>query len=210
MYRKLPIEVLVDNPRRTSRISRMYAKKLVHSIRETNHYETLTVRPSPSGGGRFEILNGHARLEVLRSLGVSNVRCDIWEVPDREAGLFLAVLNKLRGNEVPELRMNLLLSLLKNFPRDELATLVPETEGHLARLELVAGEAERKREPKTAPDVVLITFHMDHAAHETVNRALDHLMETHQLQDSSAALVRLAEFYLESLQKNRGSLGEVI
>ncbi len=210
MYEELPIEVLVENPRRTSRISRIYAKKLTQNIGETRHYEALTVRPSPSGNGRFEILNGHARLEALRSLDISTAKCDIWEITDRETGLFLAVLNKLRGTEVPELRLQLLLGLLKDYSKIDLATLIPETQSHLTRLEQIPAEAQRRRETKARPDVVLITFHMDHASHKTVNRALEQLMETHQLPDSSTALVRMAELYLASAPAGQPALREAI
>ena len=70
MYEELPLEALEPNPANPNRISRMFAKKLRHNIEQLGMYETLTVRPHPSTKGKFEVLNGHARLEVLNELGI--------------------------------------------------------------------------------------------------------------------------------------------
>ena len=111
MYRKLSLELLVPHPENANRMSRTYAKKLRHGIEQIGRYEIITVRPHPTQDGKFEVLNGHSRLEALRALGIGEARCDIWDVTDSPARLFLAILNKLRGSEVPELRMNLLSGL---------------------------------------------------------------------------------------------------
>ena len=83
MYRKLDLDLLVPNPKRTSRISRMFAKKLRHNIERIGMYEILTVRPHPRLKGKFQVLNGHARLEALRALGIPAARCDVWTVTGR-------------------------------------------------------------------------------------------------------------------------------
>ena len=66
MYEDLSLDLLVANGQNANRMSRMFAKKLRHNIEQVGLYETLTVRPHPRMKGRFEVLNGHARLEVLR------------------------------------------------------------------------------------------------------------------------------------------------
>ena len=40
MYRKLDLDLLVPNPKRTSRISRMFAKKLRHNIERSFKFST--------------------------------------------------------------------------------------------------------------------------------------------------------------------------
>lgn len=126
MYQKLPLEILVPNPRNANRISRMFAKKLRHNIEQIGMYETLTVRSHPRMKGKFDVLNGHARLEVLRKLNAPDAKCDLWEVTESQARLFLAILNRLRGSDVAELRMNLLFDLLREHSKEELATHIPD------------------------------------------------------------------------------------
>lgn len=199
MYEKLPTEVLLPNPQNTNRISRMFEKKLRHNIEQIGMYETLTVRPHPQMKGKFEVLNGHARLEALREIGVPDAKCDVWKVTDSQARLFLAILNKLRGSDVAELRMNLLFDLLRDHPKEELAAHVPETVSYLARLERLPEEAE-KEEAKALPerpDIIIINFYLNPEQHAVVLRALDDIVERFGLTDSSQALFKLATLYLE-------------
>ena len=114
MYEEISIDEIIPHPNNSNRISKAFSKKLKHNINETGFYETITVRQHPLEKGKYEILNGHARIDALRILGHSRVKCDIWDVNDNEASLFLAVLNKLRGSDVPELRMSLFFDLLKS------------------------------------------------------------------------------------------------
>ena len=202
MYEELPLDALIENPMNSNKISRMYAKKLRHNIGDVGFYETLTVRPHPLAKDKFEVLNGHAHLAVLRDLGLSVARCDIWEVDDAQAILFLAILNKLRGSEVPELRMNLLFSLLEEHSEAELAAHIPETKPYLARLKQIPEEEEARADTERGrPDVVIISFYLPRSGHDLLNLALDHIMQEHKLADSSAALVKMAEMYLASTGK---------
>ena len=177
----------------------MFAKKLRHNIEQLGMYETLTVRPHPSTNGKFEVLNGHARLEVLRELDVPSAKCDIWEVTDSEAQLFLAILNKLRGSDVAELRMGLLLDLLREHPKEELAAYIPETVSYLTRLESLGEEPEEEKGkvPSEKPDVIIINFYFTTEQHQVVARALDRVAQKFNLPDSSQAFVKLAGLYLE-------------
>ncbi len=135
MYREIPLDLLIRNTKTPNRISRMFSKKLGHDIERIGQYETLTVRPHPVRNGYFEVLNGNARLEVLLELGASTAKCDVWEIDDLESKLFIATLNRIQGSEAPELRMNLLLELLKDVSKEELAACIPETTGSLSQLE---------------------------------------------------------------------------
>jgi len=135
MYKDIPLERLVPSTIRPNRMSRMFSKKLRSHIERVGRYETLTVRPHPTKKDYFEVLNGHARLDVLRELGIQTAKCDIWEIDDLEASLFLATLNRIQCSEAPELRMSLLLELLKTIPKEDIAKYVPETLKSLDQLE---------------------------------------------------------------------------
>ena len=82
MYEEVPLDVFIPNYQNTNRMSRMFAKKLRYNIEQLGLYETITVRPHPSMNDRFEVLNGHARIDALRNIGLDSVRCDIWDVDD--------------------------------------------------------------------------------------------------------------------------------
>jgi ParB-like chromosome segregation protein Spo0J len=92
------------------------------------------VRPHPKAEGKFEILDGHHRLLVLKDLGHGEARCDVWEVNDREAKLLLATLNRLEGQDLPIRRAQLLHELLGEMNLSDLAGLLPESEKQLEEL----------------------------------------------------------------------------
>jgi ParB-like chromosome segregation protein Spo0J len=198
MYETLPLDSLVSSAQNANRISRVFAKKLRHNIKQLGQYETITVRPHPEMAGKFQVLNGHARLSALRDLGIDEARCDVWHVNDTEADLFLAVLNRLRGSDVAELRMTLLYDLLASFSIEELAAHIPETASYLERLKRLPddlrGNAERAAPQK--PGVVIVDFYLTGAQHETVMKALERVSHEHNVPDASSALTKMAELYL--------------
>jgi hypothetical protein len=202
MYEELPLELLKDNRSAPNRMPRMFYKKLRYNIQRIGRYETLTVRRHPERNGCFEVLNGHARLQVLRVLGASSVKCDIWEVSDLEAHLFLAVLNRLCGSEVPELRMGLLFDLLKEIPKNELAAHIPETLSHLdklAQLEAISKEPEITSFEKSfeKPGAIVMNFHLKREQYEVVLRTINDITIRCNAQDSETPLVTLAQYYLD-------------
>lgn len=80
--RTLAITALVPGrplaPRRLA--GRKYARILA-SIREVGIIEMPLVYPRPDG--RYEIVDGHLRIEALNTLGVTQVRCLISDSPER-------------------------------------------------------------------------------------------------------------------------------
>jgi ParB-like chromosome segregation protein Spo0J len=197
MYEEISIDALVANPMNANRISRMFMKKLRHNIEQLGFYETLTVRPHPQREGKYQILNGHARLEALRKLEHKSVKCDIWHISDSRARLFLAILNKLRGADVPELRMNLLFELLREHPPEDLAGHIPETARYLSKLENIESGIRQKKQP-LRPDVVILSFYLSLEQRDRVTAALEKILAKFDLPDFSQALCKLAELYLEN------------
>lgn len=200
MYEELPLDVLIPNPQNTNRMSRMFAKKLRHNIEQLGLYETITVRPHPSLNDRFEVLNGHARINALRNIGLDSVRCDVWNVDDSRAQLFLAILNKLRGSDVPELRMDLLYKLLEKQPKEDLAAHIPETASYLGKLEKFREQVEKGEEEKPREEiaVVVMNFYLSPENHSIVLKVLNDITKRFNLADSSEALVMMAKIYLKS------------
>ncbi len=89
--------------------------KLRRHIEKTSRYEPLTVRPHPWKEGKYQVINGHNRLRVLRALDHSSTRCVVWNLDDHQARLYLATLNRLSGHDIPERRAVLLENLLACF-----------------------------------------------------------------------------------------------
>src|SRR5688500_8882295 len=98
--------------------------KLAAQIQPTGMYPALIVRPSrvarpesrvedghrtqDAGRETFQVLDGHHRWKALARLGHLTARCEVWDVDDAAALMFLATLNRLRGEDDPRRRASLL------------------------------------------------------------------------------------------------------
>ena len=143
------------------------------------------MRPHPKRKGAFQVLDGHNRVDVLHELGVRKVRCDVWNVNDRDAKILLATLNRLEGQDVPLERAKLVHELLGEMPLDDLAGLLPEDGRQLEDLhsllefpadevaELLESQAEA--EEKVLPRVVafVLTPEQEQLVEGAVERASD-------------------------------------
>ena len=81
----VPLDDLSPHPLNANVMSDDLREKLRAHIKRTGRYPHLIVRPHPNKPGRYQVLDGHHRLTVLRDLGHATARCDIWDVDDREA-----------------------------------------------------------------------------------------------------------------------------
>jgi ParB-like chromosome segregation protein Spo0J len=132
--RMIPLDDLVPHPLNANIMPDDLREKLRAHIRRTKRYPHLIVRPHPGQSGKFEVLDGHHRLVILRDLGHTEARCDVWDVGDHEAKLLLATLNRLEGQDAPMRRAQLIHELLGEMSLDDLAGLVPETGRQLEEL----------------------------------------------------------------------------
>jgi len=132
--RMVPLDDLRPHPLNSNVMPEDLREKLKAHIKRSGRYPFLVVRPHPEEPGKFQVLDGHHRVEVLRELGHREARCDVWDVNDREAKLLLATLNRLQGQDVPIRRAELLHELLGEMSLDDLAGLLPETDKQLEEL----------------------------------------------------------------------------
>ncbi len=181
-------------------------EKLKAHIKRSGRYPFLVVRPHPDEPGKFQVLDGHHRVEILRELGHVEARCDVWEVNDREAKLLLATLNRLQGQDIPVRRAELLHELLGEMSLDDLAGLLPETDKQIEELhallefpaeEIAAllakqGEVEEKALP------VVMSFVVSHEQAELIEQAVESASDGTPGRDRRAkGLVNLAKGYME-------------
>jgi ParB-like chromosome segregation protein Spo0J len=110
--------------------------KLRRHIARTGRYEPLVVRPHPAVAGSFELINGHHRAEILRSLEHTQAACVVWSLDDAETLLLLATVNRLGGEDAPGKRLELLESLAaaSDASAEALAELLPESAESLRQL----------------------------------------------------------------------------
>lgn len=203
MLQEILIDRLVPHPENSNHMSAEMLRKLRRHIERTGRYEPLTVRQHPNAEDKYEVLNGHNRLRVLRAVGHQSARCVIWDVDDAQARLYLATLNRLAGTDVPERRAALLDSLMKAFDVDDLAGLLPEDRSQIEELERLARLEPAELGPASAsgeqtPHVpVILDFVLEEAEAKEVNLALDLIRVSDGEESSrSQALVGLARFYL--------------
>ena len=205
MYQMIPINRLMPHPENSNRMPAKFMTKLEENIRKSGNYETITVRPYPKREGDFQILNGHHRVEILRKLRIEDVKCDIWEVSDKEARLLIATLNRLEGSDVPELRFSLLRNLLDDYDPSELEALIPESDKQIEefmKLHKADFEEVDKWIKETVshfesdfPDVRILDFFLNSAQYNLVSRVLDQLVKSKGLKDRNEAICELARKY---------------
>jgi ParB-like chromosome segregation protein Spo0J len=132
--RMVPLDDLLPHPLNSNVMSPDLQAKLRAHIKRTGRYPFLVVRPHPEERGRYQVLDGHHRVAILRDLGHTEARCDVWQVDDREAKLLLATLNRLQGQDQPLRRAELIHELLGEMSLGDLSGLLPETDKQLEEL----------------------------------------------------------------------------
>ena len=205
--RQIPLDDLLPHPLNANVMPEEYREKLLAHIRRTGRYPFLVVRSHSKEPGKFQVLDGHHRVGILRELGYADARCDVWDVDDREAKLLLATLNRLEGQDQPLRRAELLHALLGEWSTSDLAGLLPETEGEILDLhsllefpaeeiaeQLVQEAAERE---KTLP--VVIHFVVSHEQAELIDTAIERASDGVVGRDRKArGLASLAKHFLEA------------
>jgi len=123
----IAIDCLRAHPNNANRMLQATFEKLCNHIRQTGWYPPIIVRPHPVHDDCFEILDGHHRVEALRSLGHVEAHCDIWPVHEQEqADTLLLTLNRLRGEDDPQKRGMILARLRASVGHEDLARRVPD------------------------------------------------------------------------------------
>jgi len=212
--RMVPLDHLRAHPLNSNVMPEDLREKLRVHIGRTGRYPHVIVRPHSDKAEEYQVLDGHHRVEILRELGHTEARCDVWEVDDRESKVLLATLNRLQGQDSPIRRAQLIHELLGEMSVDDLAGLLPETDKQLeelhALLEFPADEianllAEKaEEEDKVLPRV--LTFVVTPEQEEMIERAVEMASDGTAGRDRKArGLANLAKQFLGSKEANGGS-----
>jgi ParB/RepB/Spo0J family partition protein len=130
---EIPIDLLIPHPANPNRMSASAFAKLCRNIQQTGLYEPVVVRPA---GDKFQIINGHHRVNALTKLGAQTVSAVVWDVEDKSALTLLASLNRLTGKDEPSQKRSLYGQLHTKFSLKELAKILPATSGQIVKLAL--------------------------------------------------------------------------
>jgi ParB-like chromosome segregation protein Spo0J len=212
--RVVPIENLCPHPLNSNVMPDDVKAKLAAHIKQSGRYPMVIVRPYPENPEMFQVLDGHHRVEILRELGHTTVRCDVWVVDDPEAKLLLATLNRLQGQDSPIRRAQLIHELLGEMPLVDLAGLLPETDKQIeelhALLEFPADEiaallaADADEQDKILPRV--LTFVVTAEQEEVIDMAIEKASDGTPGKDRKAkGLANLAKAFLEGSADAEGA-----
>jgi len=175
---------LDGHPDNANRMTRAMLNKLTGHIRRSGDYPPLIVRPV---GDRYQILDGHHRAMVLRQLGHTHAKCDVWQVDDEGAEVLLLTLNRLRGEDEPHWRGALLDRLSQSIDVEQLARFTPENAAHIRmQIEASSPPPELVEPVETDRMPQAITFFLTALQRA---RLLEHLGQISR--DRTQALVRL-------------------
>jgi ParB-like chromosome segregation protein Spo0J len=202
----IALDNLLPHPLNANTMPPDLQAKLKAHIKRTGRYPFLVVRLHPEESGKYQVLDGHHRVAILRELGHAEARCDVWNVDDREAKLLLATLNRLQGQDLPIRRAHLLHELLGEMSLDDLAGLLPETDKQIeelhALLEFPAEEIAAQLEEQAAQDEKVLprimTFVVTPEQEDVIDRAVEMASDGTPGRDRKAkGLANLAQRFLE-------------
>lgn len=197
---QIAVGLIDPAPWNVNKVSPEMMWKLRSYIEREGLVQPLIVRPV---GGRFEMVGGHHRLQILRDdMHWPEVPCVVVNVDERRAKIMSVNLNELSGDPVPHLMAALVHDLSRDTSLEDLSTILPYSENELADFEellrLPDGlaafvEEQVEKEKREAPTV--LTFVVERA--EPVEAAVKHVMDGLDGKNRRGrALTALAEAYL--------------
>ena len=195
----IKMEKLVPHPGNPNRMAKAMFKKLIDHIERSGNYEPVIVRIHPDMGGCYQILNGHHRVEALKTLGIDKVDCIAWDVDDAEAMVLLATLNRLGGNDQLPRKIKLYKKMTKQIDFKKLLKQLPDNKKSIQRL---ASLIEKPPVCTAEKPVFLgpMVFFLDDKQTDLVERALAKAdcdgSEGTKAQKKSTAIIKISEAYL--------------
>ncbi len=134
----LPLELLRPAAWNPNRMGPVAFARLRESISRFGVVSNLVVRPL--GDGSYEVLSGNHRLELLWESSQTAAPCVVVDLPDAPAKLLAQALNRIQGDDDLGLRAELVREVLKEFPQEQVLSLLPESAESLAALSSLGQE----------------------------------------------------------------------
>ncbi|HUV41950.1 MAG TPA: ParB/RepB/Spo0J family partition protein [Sedimentisphaerales bacterium] len=199
--KSITLDKLVAHPDNPNRQSKTTFAKLLRNIKHTGLYEPILVRPDAKSAGCFQIINGHHRYMALSQLGYKSADCIVWDIDDQQTDILLATVNRLCGSDQLHKKLALLRRLNGKRKVEELGKLLPQTVKQIQRL-MSMKTPTSGAQINTKPLMNVLVFLADDAARQIIEEAISLACEEKQKKPRaakrSAALVKLARFYIEN------------
>lgn len=127
LVQNIPVNLIDPHPLNPNEMSEAYYDKLKKNIARTGRYPSTIVRKMTNG--RYQMLDGWHRLQIVTELGHKSIKAEVWDVDDKEADLYLSTLNRLKGSDDTKKRSVLLRDLYDKFNEDKtILNFLPESE----------------------------------------------------------------------------------
>ena len=145
-FRYIDVEKIRPNPWNPNRMRPELLAKLASEIRRKGMILPLVTRPVENF---FQIIDGEHRWQAAVSIGIQSLPCIVVEMDEAEARLKTLQLNRLRGEDEPELLARLLRELNIEMGIEHLASRLPydriEIEQSLELLEIKESAESRQK-----------------------------------------------------------------
>ena len=122
-FRWIEPEKLVPNQWNPNRLSDELTQKLLNDIREKGFILPIVARPIDKE--KYQIVDGEHRWRIAKNIGLKSIPCIIAEMDEQEAKIKTIQLNRLRGEDEPELLAKLLEELSAEIDIEELSGRLP-------------------------------------------------------------------------------------
>jgi len=138
---KLAIEQITTNQYNPNVMERGDLEKLKELIKREGNYPPLIVNHRD---GKYYLIDGHQRLQVLKELGYTEVKVDIWEVDEETELMLLATINKLRGKMLRAKKKILYEKIKQRLPKEMIEQLSPENRNFLNEVFGIVDERKKR------------------------------------------------------------------
>jgi len=211
-FKWIETERLKPNPWNPNRMSPERAGKLKAEIKNAGMILPIVVRHIRANDRQeclsaleYQIIDGEHRWLIARELGMGFVPCIVVELDENEARIKTIQLNRLRGEDEPELLARLLRELEIELGLEEISARLPfdrvEIEESLELVELETSEESRKKLEREMSEMLkdrifsIIVSEQEKASIERAINLFNSRSET-GLRPGSA-LARICEIYME-------------
>ena len=208
LIQSIPLDKLTAHPDNPNKMSKANFAKLVRNIKRTGRYEPLITRPHKTKADRFEIINGHHRCRAIAQLGYKTADCVVWDIDDEQTDILLATLNRLGGSDELSKKIKLLNRLNKKMQTGELAKLLPQTAKQieqLTNLKMPTKPAKVAVNSFANPFVFFVDDTQQQIIENALSLAEDSKTKMTKAQKRSAAIVRIAQYFINNSKTNSRS-----
>lgn len=183
----IKIENIKTHELNPNAMSKADIKKLTSLIKEENNYPPLIVNKKEDG--TLLLLDGHQRLKVLKDLGYTDIKCDIWNVDEKTELILLSTLNKLKGKSIKEKKDALFEELSRHMDKEKIIEIAPERKDYFADLYNMVNIKDKALDDFELEDKIMFSCMLDRDKYKEVLDFIDTYLSEDKKEESVFWLV---------------------